>query len=316
MPSTLTAFVSHSDCARHDTGWKHPDHQGRLPALVRAVYRDMLTLHGHLLEVEARHATPDDLELVHSAEWVRGVEDASRQAGAADKPRPLRDEVVVSGASWLAARAAAGAALTGVDAVLDGAARNAFCASRPMGYAAAADAPGGFALFNNVAIAARHLRRRCGIQRLLVVEWGGVAPSAIAPLLADDPGIRVLTVRQPAAGAGLPDRPGAHTIVLPPGTRGDLFRGAFEAELVRILDAFTPEFVLLAAGFDLLDTDPLGVLSLEPADVHPLTALVRDAADRTCGGRLVSVLEGGYDPPALGLAVVQHIRALAGLPPA
>jgi acetoin utilization deacetylase AcuC-like enzyme len=307
-----TAFVSHPDCARHDTGWKHPDHQGRLPGLVRAVYRDMLTLHGHLLEVEASPATEEDLRLVHTDAYIERVRRASAAAAAAGQPQPFAGEVVVSGATWEAATAAVGTALTGVGAVLRGDARSAFCAARPEGFAAAAGAAGGFSVFNSVAVAARHLRERRGVDRLLVVQWGGIAPVATADLLAGDEGTRVLAVREARGPAAAGE---AHVVTLPPGSDGALFAGALEAALSELLGGFQPEFVLLAAGFDPLAADPLGSLRLEPIDYHGLTRILVEVAEDVCGGRLVSVLEGGYDPPALGRAVVQHLRALRDLPP-
>jgi acetoin utilization deacetylase AcuC-like enzyme len=308
-----TAFVSHSDCARHDTGWRHPDHQGRLPALVRAVYRDMLTLHGHLLEVEAEPATESQLRRVHSPDYLGRVRDAS-EAAARGEPVAFEAQVVVSGASWDAALAAAGTAVTGVEAVLAGRARNAFCAARPAGYAARGDGAGGFAILNNVAVAVRHLRDALGVERVLVVQWGGVAASGTAGLLAEDAGVRTLEVRG-ATPATAPEPPG-HAVVLPAGTNGSLFAAAFEGALREVVAEFRPQFVVLSAGFDVLSADPLGTLALEPADIHPLTRLLVDLAEGSCDGRLVSVLEGGYDAPALGRAVVQHVRALAGLPPA
>jgi acetoin utilization deacetylase AcuC-like enzyme len=310
---TLTAFVSHPDCPRHDTGWKHPEHQGRLPALVRAVYRDMLTLHGHLLEVEARPAVEADLLLVHTPALLERIRAASERAGERGQPQRFEGEAWVSGASWDAVRAAVGTALTGVEEVLAGRARNAFCAARPPGYAAHADRPGEFSLLNSVAIAARHLRTRLGAERVLVVEWGGTAPSSIAPLLADGPGVRCLAIRQ-ATGAVAAS--GAHRITLPGGSDGALFLAAFEAGLDEVLADFAPAMILLSAGFDALGTDPLGELMLEPLDYFHLTRLLCERADRHCGGRLVSVLEGGYDPPGLGRAVVQHLRALTRLPAA
>lgn len=311
---SLTAFVSHPDCARHDTGWKHPDHQGRLPALVRAVYRDMLTLHGHLLEVEAVPATEADLRLVHSEEYVASVREASAAAAAAGQPQPFAGEVVASGATWEAALAAAGTAITGVATVLRGEARNAFCAARPEGYAASAARAGGFSVFNNVAVAARHARLRLGVGRVLVVQWGGIAAGATAGLLAGDAGTHVLVVRE--AGGEQSDAESAHVVTLPPGSGGSLFASAFEAALDATLAAFRPDLVLLSAGFDVLAADPLGRLDLQPADVFGLSRVLVDAAAQSCGGRLVSVLEGGYHPPALGQAVVQHLRALCGLPAA
>ncbi|HLL47872.1 MAG TPA: hypothetical protein VK399_14265, partial [Longimicrobiaceae bacterium] len=122
-----TAFVSHHDSPRHDTGWNHPDHQGRIPALVRAVYRDMPALHAHLLQVEARPASVEDLLLVHTPEYVRAVREAVARAAAEGRPLAFQADAVVSDASWDAAVASAGAAITGVETVLAGEARNAFC---------------------------------------------------------------------------------------------------------------------------------------------------------------------------------------------
>ncbi|HEV2131137.1 MAG TPA: hypothetical protein VGR27_08540 [Longimicrobiaceae bacterium] len=317
----VTAFVSHPDCALHDTGWKHPEHQGRLPALVRAVYRDMLTLHDRLLEVEARPATEEDLLLVHSPAYVASVREAVARAAAAGEPLTLGGETRVSAASWAAALAAAGTAITGVEVVLAGEVRNAFCAARPPGEGALPEQPGRFSLFNNLAIAAHWLRVQRHLMRMLIVRWGGGPDDALTQLFAGDAGVRVLAVHQQSAAgresAASPlAGPGIHSVSLPAGTGGGLFTSAFEAALDETLAGFTPELILLAAGFDALSADPLGELVLEPVDFYTLTRHLRERADALCGGRLVSVLEGGYSPAALGQAVVQHLRALSGLPAA
>jgi acetoin utilization deacetylase AcuC-like enzyme len=310
----LTAFVSHSDCARHDTGWKHPDHQGRLPALVRAVYRDMLQLHRRLMEVEGAHATEEQLLLVHDPEYIRSVESVARAAAESGEVQTLHGDVVLSGASWDAARAAAGLAIAGVDVVMREGARNAFCAARPPGFGAAARRSGGFSVFNNVAIAARHLRSGVDPARVLVVEWLGSPGTATRKLLAGDEG--VLTVSIGAVGHEEVVSPTARGVVLPDGSTGRFFGTAMEAALDDALAGFQPDLILLAAGFDILSGDPVGSLGVEVADVYPLTRALVDRAESVCGGRIVSVLEGGYHPPALGNATVQHLRALTGLPPA
>lgn len=295
---TPTAFVSHHHTSLHDTGWGHPEHQGRLPALVRAVYRDMLTLHGHLLEVEARPATEEDLLRVHTPGYVRRVREAVEAAAREGRPRTLEGEVVVSGASWDAALAAAGAAVTGVEVVLAGEARNAFCSTRPPGRDAAPDRPGGHSLFNTVAVAARHLLEERGAGRVLVVDWGAEAPLGTPEVFAGEPRVRLVSV---------------HGGAVPPGAGGAEAGAALAEALAGVEGA---DFVLLSAGFDLLAADPRGGLEVEPREVYDLTLLVREAAERLCGGRLVSVLEGGYAPAETGKAVVQHLRALADLPPA
>jgi acetoin utilization deacetylase AcuC-like enzyme len=314
-----TAFVSHHDIARHDTGWSHPDHQGRIPALVRAVYRDTPATHGHLLQVEAVPATGDDLLLVHTPEYLRSVREAVARAAAGGRPVPFAGEVVVSDASWDAAVASVGAALTGVETVGRGEARNAFCSARPPGRDAAADRSGGHSILNAVAVAARHLRERRGVGRVLVVDWGARAPLGTPAVLGGDPGVRTVSVHQhPAPSLAEPTETfptNYHAFPVPAGAGGAEFGAALAAALEGAA-AWEPQWILLSAGFDVLAGDPLGGLAVRPREVYDLTLLLRGAADRCCGGRLVSVLEGGYDPAATGQAVVQHLRALAGLPPA
>lgn len=321
-----TGFVTHYDCSRHDTGWRHPEHQGRLPAVARAVYADMLDLSDPLLEIEAVPATEADLVLAHDAAYVEHVrarvaeseaagtvlmlEEADATAGDADATAA----VMVSGASWDAARAAVGAGITAVDAVLDGTVRNAFCAIRPPGSGAGRAAAGGFAIFNTAAIAALHLRRR-GIGPVLVLELGARPGLGTAGIVAEEQGITYRAVYQrsllPAGamaatwGAGVEDGAGVDAIA---------------PALVRSLDAAAaagpPAFILLSLGCDALASDPRGGLALEPADYHRITREVRTRADALCEGRLVSLLEGGYAPRPMAAAVVQHLRALTGLPPA
>ncbi len=286
----ITAFVSHEDVPRHDTGWNHPDHQGRIPAIARAVYKDMLTLFEPMLELSATPATDEELRLVHSAEYVRRVGEAAAAAGAQVSEL---DGVRLSGASDEAARASVGGALTAVDAVLAGTVRNAFVLARPPGRDALPDEAAGFSIFNTVAIAARHLHERRGVPNVLVVSWGAQPAAHLRHVLAA-PWLQVIDI---------------HT-----GPDGAAFAEALRGALGAIQTA--PEFVLLSAGFDILAGDPVGALSVDPDDIHHITLVLREWADEHASGRLVSVLDGGYDAPRTARAVVQHLRALIGLPPA
>jgi acetoin utilization deacetylase AcuC-like enzyme len=311
-----TAFVSHEDSSRHDTGWNHPDHQGRLPAIVRAVQRDMVALWEPLLQLEAVPAAESDLLLVHTPEHVARARATSAESAREGRTLELGG-VPVSGTSWEAALASAGAALTAVDAVLDGAARNAFALARPPGRGAAADAPGEFSLFNTVAIAARHLRERRGMGRVLVVAWGAHAPAALARLLREDDGVRLISIHQhpqsfpdPRPADDDPSVPGA---ALSPGSTGDAFAAALRDALDAIPADQSPDFVLLSAGFDILEADAHGALSVHPDEVHAITTVLREWTDVRAGGRLVSVLEGGYAAAETARAVIQHLHALAGL---
>lgn len=342
-----TAFIGHQDCSRHDTGWKHPDHQGRLPALVRAVYRDMLTLHDHLVEVEARHATEEELLLVHTPEYVARVREIAARAASTGESIPVSEETVISGATWDAALASAGAAVTGVETVLSGAARSAFCAVRPPGSEAAASSWGRFSIFNNVAIAALSARVTGAGRRVLVVEWAASPATTLAEILGGRDGVRLVTVAgtggsrgaggaaredhpaeeyhpaqgaraaAPAGGGCLPEGASPATVaLLAAGAAGGEYAAAQERVLDTALRDFEPDLIVLSAGFDALAADPLGDLSLIPSDYHLLTRALVERADRHCGGRIVSVLDGGFDPAATGHAVVQQLRALTGLPPA
>ncbi|HEX6749963.1 MAG TPA: hypothetical protein VF092_21905 [Longimicrobium sp.] len=306
-----TAYVSHEDCSRHDTGWHHPDHQGRLPAVTRAVYRDMVAMFDPLLQVQAEPATEADLLRVHTRRYVDDVRRTAIAAAAEGRPLELGG-VPVSGASWDAALAAAGGAITAADVVLGGEVRNAFVAARPPGRGGRADAPGEHSLFNNVAVAARHLRERHGSSRVLIVAWGIHPATAIREVVAGDPGISVISVHQQFEGA---DEPHRSDRAIPPGSGGDAFGEAMRDALGAVAPGESPDFVLLSAGLDIVAGDPRGGLAVTPREVYDLTAELVEWADARAGGRLVSVLEGGYGT-GLGAAVVQHLRALAGLPPA
>lgn len=313
-----TGFVSHHDAPRHDTGWSHPDHQGRLPAIAKAVYRDMLTLFEPLLEIEGVPATADDLRLVHTARHLDAVRETAARADAERTVLAL-DGVPVSGATWDAVLASAGSAITAADAVLEGRVRNAFVLARPPGRDATADGGGRFSLANTVAIAARHLRERRGIGRVVVVDWAVTPPAALSSVLGEDDGVTLVSVHQAGAGEGdvphLPPSGGdAGWAAIPPGSGADALWAATEAGLASV-DGDVG-FVLLSLGLDVLAGDPLGALAVAPDDVHGLTLRLRAWAEGRCGGRLVSVLEGGYEPKAAGRATVQHLRALAGLPAA
>jgi acetoin utilization deacetylase AcuC-like enzyme len=320
----MTAFVSHEACSRHDTGWEHPDHQGRLPGIVRAVYRDMVALFDPLLELEAVPASLDDLLLVHTPEHVRRVEEASALALDSGEIGEV-DGVKLSGASWEAALASAGAAVTAADAVLRGEARNAFCLVRPSGRGATADRAGEFSLLNNVAVAARHLRREGEPRaaRVLVLDVG-IRPPATASIIGRDEGITFVSLHRhgPDRGPETVDDevpagvPGGRWIELPAGTDGAALTRAVRAALDAIPSAEKPDVVLLALDLGILVGDPFGGFVVEPDDLHPLSVAIREWADAHVAGRLVSVLEGGFAPAGLGRAVVQHLRGLAGLEPA
>ncbi len=306
------AFISSSDCGRHDTGWGHPEHVGRLRAVTRALreHPEVLTSVEH---IDSRHATEDEIALVHARPYIAEVRELARAGGGR-----FDADTVASEGSWDAARAGAGALLDGVDFAMRGDGMRAFCAVRPPGHHALADRAMGFCLFGNVAIAARYAQRRHGLRRVLIVDWDVHHGNGTQALVENDPDIHFLSMHQWPwyPGTGAADDHGPHgtvwNIPLPGGLPAQHYVDAFEKGVDDAVRGFTPDLVLISAGFDSLRGDPLGGFTLEIDDIVRLTRLMVDRAATWCAGRVVSALEGGYAPERVGEACVEHMRALLG----
>ena len=304
------AYISHADCGRHDTGWHHPEHVGRLRAIPRALRNDF-DLYQAIEHLESRHATADELAIAHDPDYVERVRELVEQGGGRLDP-----DTVASEGSWDAARAACGAVLDGVDMAFDGRAVRSFAAVRPPGHHALRARAMGFCLFGNVAIAAHYARRRHGAQRILIVDWDVHHGNGTQALVEDEPDIHFVSMHQwpwyPGTGAA-EDR-GPHRSVWNVPMAAGLPAAQYVEALTRGIDAattgWTPDLILVSAGFDSLRGDPLGGFTLELEDVDTLTRQLVERATGWCGGRLVSALEGGYDPDRLGAACVTHLRAL------
>ena len=305
------AFISHSDCGRHDTGWAHPEHVGRLRAVLRAVGRDF-ALFQALRHVEARHASPDELALAHDPSYVERVRTLAASGGGR-----LDADTVASPGSWDAACAAAGALLDGVDMAFDGRATRSFCAVRPPGHHALAASGMGFCLFGSVAVAAHYARARHGAERVLVVDWDVHHGNGTQALVEREPESRFVSMHQWPwyPGTGAADDRGPHrsiwNVPMPAGRPAADYVGALERAIDDATAGFQPDIVLISAGFDSLAGDPLGGFTLEMSDVAALTRSLVDRARVWCGGRLVSALEGGYAPERLGEACVVHLKELS-----
>ncbi len=311
-----TAFVSHSDCGRHDTGWGHPEHVGRLVAIMRAIRNDY-ELFQQLEHVEGRHATVDELALVHDRAYVESIRSIAANGGAR-----LDIDTVASEGSWDAATAAAGCVLDAVDMALDGRAARSFSAVRPPGHHAVYDRSMGFCIFGNVALGARYARKVHGVERVLAVDWDVHHGNGTQALVQDDPNIRFLSMHQWPfyPGTGIATDRGPHdnvrNVPMPAGLPPEDYAVAFERSFDDLSTGFKPDLILVSAGFDSLAGDAIGGFTLEMEHVDRLTRFVTSRADEVCNGRVVSVLEGGYTPLRLAQAVVVHMRALAGLPAA
>jgi acetoin utilization deacetylase AcuC-like enzyme len=317
----MTTLVMHEDCALHDTGWRHPEHQGRLPAIINALYKDTPDLQDVVLQLEGVPADESLFRLTHTPEMIEMLALAREQAKRTEKIVALDSETLVSPVSWDAMRAAVGSVITACDAVLRGDARNGFALARPPGHHATPARSMGFCLVNNIAIAARVLQQR-GQQRVLIIDWDVHHGNGTQDIFYADPSVYFMSFHQypwyPGTGArserGQGDGTGStRNVPLEAGTTGEFFRDVFQRELDAALHDFSPDFVLVSAGFDCLRDDPLGQLLLEPADLHAATTYLMSAVPSGVG--IVHTLEGGYNPPRVGAGVVNVVRALAGLPP-
>jgi acetoin utilization deacetylase AcuC-like enzyme len=303
------AFISHSDCGRHDTGWGHPEHVGRLRGITRALRNDAELLM-RLDHREGRHATAEELALAHDAGYIASVRAMVEGGGGR-----LDTDTVVSGGSWEAATAGAGCVLEGIDlAVAEG--RRSFCAVRPPGHHALKAQAMGFCLFGNVAVGAHYARIRHGLGKVLIVDWDVHHGNGTQALVQDTEDIHFVSMHQwpwyPGTGAADDRGPLASVwnVPLPPGLPASRYVASFLGAVDAAANHWTPDLVLISAGFDSLNGDPLGGFTLEISDVATLTREVVDRAKSWCGGRVVSALEGGYNPDRVGEASVAHLRAL------
>ncbi len=231
------------------------------------------------------------------------------------RPIMLDPDTVLSPASAEAALRAAGAGIAAVDAVLSEEVERAFCAVRPPGHHATSDTAMGFCLFNNIAIAALHALDMHGLERVAIADFDVHHGNGSQAIFEHDPRVLFLSSHQMPLypDSGRAEERGVSNVVnapLPPGAGSAAFRAAWELQLLPALDAFGPQLLLLSAGFDAHRLDPLAQLELEADDYAWLTAQLVALADRHAGGRIVSLLEGGYDLEALRECSIAHVGGL------
>lgn len=319
-----TGFLLHPAASLHDPGWGHPDHQGRLRALASAMSKDMLALHEKVVQVESRSATEEDLLRVHTQEHLDRVEAAAEEAMEQERSIPLDADTLISPASWDAAAGSSGAVLAAVDAIFQGHVKNAFVASRPPGHHATAERTLGFCIFNHVAVGARYVQDQGLGRRILIVDWDVHHGNGTQETFYSDPSVFYLSLHQfpHFPGTGLAQETGAGdgkgttlNVPLPPGTSRDAYRDRFFEALGEVGSRFSPDFVFISSGFDVLAGDPLGGQEVEPEDLYEFTRAVMELAEGTAEGRVVTLLEGGYVPERVGTGALAVVRALAGLEP-
>ena len=314
-PATVAprvAFVYHPACLGHSNGPGHPERKERVTAI-----RGHLEAGGLLSRLEVVEPSPCPIERltrVHEPEYVEAIRRACERG-----PIGLDPDTSVSPGSWDAALLSAGGALAGCDAVLSGRASAAFVATRPPGHHAESDRAMGFCLFNNIAVAARYLQDEHGLARVFIVDWDVHHGNGTQHMFEEDDSVFYFSVHQfpfyPGTGAAAEQGLGKGrgytlNVPLPAGSGDALYLEVFKSSLLPALERFRPEAILISCGFDAHGADPLAAMEITEAGYGTLTGIVRGAAERLCGGRIVSLLEGGYDLRALGRSAEAHILAL------
>ena len=310
-PGLTTLLVSQRNFESHVTPAGHPERPDRLRAIEEALVTDRFAA------LERRDAPAADLtlaELVHGSRYL----DTLRRARPAEGVGQIDEDTFISSGSLDAAATALGAGLLALDAVALGEADNAFCAVRPPGHHAEIDQPMGFCLVNAIAIVAREAQRKYGAERVAIVDFDVHHGNGTQDIFKDDPTVFYGSSHQMPLypGTGYPAEHGVGNIVnlaLRPGSGGEEMREGYDTVILPALDDFRPDFLLISAGFDADYRDPLGGLTWRPEDFAWLTRRLMEVAARRCDGRIVAMLEGGYDRTGLATGVAAHVGALMGL---
>jgi acetoin utilization deacetylase AcuC-like enzyme len=304
-----TLLVTHPSYLNHLTPAGHPERPDRLRAIDRALEEERFQL---LARVQAPEAALETIALCHPMEYVEGIRDATPAQGLVR----IDADTSISPGSFEAAVRAVGAATYAVDEVVAGKAANAFCAVRPPGHHSETAKPMGFCLFNSAAVAARYAQKQHGIERAAVIDFDVHHGNGTQDIFWSDATVMYCSTHQMPLypGTGAKSERGEHdTIVnapLRPGDGGEKFREAFETVILPRLRAFRPGIMIISAGFDAHLRDPLANLTLVEQDFAWATLKLMDVADEYAGGRVVSVLEGGYDLQGLATSAAAHINAL------
>jgi len=304
-----TLFITHPACLNHLTPPGHPERPDRLRAIERAFADERFR---SLIRAEAPAADFDTIALCHPMAYVTAIRDASPKNGMVQ----IDADTSMSPGSFEAALRAAGGGAHAVDEVMAGRVSNAFVATRPPGHHTETARPMGFCLFNNAAIAARYAQKRHGIDHAAIVDFDVHHGNGSQDIFWSDKTVMYCSTHQMPLypGTGARNERGAHDTVvnapLSPGDGGAQFREAFESTILPRLRNFQPELIVISAGFDAHQRDPLANLNLLEADFLWATQKIMEVAQASANGRVVSMLEGGYDLEGLANSATAHVSAL------
>jgi acetoin utilization deacetylase AcuC-like enzyme len=310
----LTAFIYHEDYLKHKTGFMHPEHEGRLIAIIDHLKKS--DLWDKLLHITPSPADTKWILKVHTADYLKSVrEKCERGVEVLDR----EGDTHVCRESYAVALLAVGGVLAATDAVVSGEAKNAFCAVRPPGHHAESTRAMGFCLFNNVAVGARYAQVQYGLNRVAIVDWDVHHGNGTQEIFYEDPSVLYISTHQypfyPGTGSASDrgTRAGeGFTLNIPlrAETDGEEYVELFKEKILPALEEFKPNFLFISAGFDAHKDDPLAGLLLDESAYAEITRMLVGATENFCDGRIVSVLEGGYDLKALPRCVEAHLREL------
>lgn len=305
-----TAYITHSLCLKHDVGGHHPE----CPARIRAIEDQLIAsgLINYLLHFDADEASLEDIQRAHSDAHIAKIRDNVPAEGIFE----IDGDTSLNPYSWKAALRASGAVIQATDLVMKREVANAFCCIRPPGHHAERDGASGFCLFNNVAIGALYAIEKYGLERVAVVDFDVHHGNGTEDILKDNPKTLFMSTFQhpfyPYCGA---DSTSENVVNVPmkAGTTGQDFRDAVEKHWLPALHEFKPELLFISAGFDAHWEDDMGSFKLLEKDYQWVTDQLMKIGDQYAQGRIVSVLEGGYELHALGRSVLTHIKVLSDL---
>jgi acetoin utilization deacetylase AcuC-like enzyme len=303
----MTTIIHHDDCLKHDPGPGHPERSER----IKAVLGGLKSLRG-LEYLPAPRARIEQLSLVHPVDFIDEINDLEPDRGRI----PLSEQdTLMSPGSCDAALRGAGSICFAIDQVLEGKSDNAFCVVRPPGHHAEKALAMGFCLFNNVAVGARYAQTKPGVGKVAILDFDVHHGNGTQVIFEEDPSVLYISSHQMPLypGSGYPDETGFGNILnlpLDPGSGSLEFRQAWSTLGLPAVHGFEPDLILVSAGFDAHERDPLAHLEAQDADYHWITSEICDLADDSCDGNLISILEGGYDLKALATASRAHVEAL------
>ena len=307
-----TGFLYHEDYLKHNAGNWHPERPDRLEAIVN--HLEKIGLLSQLIRVEPTPASLDWISTIHSTDYIAYLENSCKSGQT-----QLDADTGVCSDSYQVALLAAGGVLSVVNAVMTGKIDNAFCAIRPPGHHAEKDRAMGFCLFNNIAIAAKYIQQKHKLEKVLIIDWDVHHGNGTQNTFNADPTVFYFSIHQwphyPGSGNRLEtgaDIGVGFTLNVPRGAGADddTYIKIFNEELIPAAQKFAPDFILISAGFDAHQDDPLAAMNLTEHGYASLTAVVKKLAQEMCQGRIISLLEGGYNLNALAKSVEFHIKTL------